>query len=410
MVERDGASMSVKDLAEKAAACLPEGQGHIVEHLNGAGEDAAASLLAELEAIDWSAFSKTAADPDVAALQPPDVISFEDREQLQVELNARGEELFKQGAVANLMVAGGQGSRLGYDGPKGCFYLETLGKTIFELHSERQKAAIERFGTEIPLLIMTGSHNHKATEDFFKEQDFFGLSAANVHFFQQGSVPSFGEGQSLQLAAHDRLLQNPNGHGGTVEALIDSGLLQQLLDSGIQYINYIQVDNILARLDDTFAVGLAASREADILTKVVEKASPSEKVGCLVNCADVDQIVEYSDVTPEQTEMTDLKGDLVLRWGNTAMHIISAPFLKRFEKELSLPFHVSAPKKAKVFEQGEVREVEVRKYERFIFDLLLETDNSVGLAVKRELEFAPIKNASGTDSPETAIALYQAAG
>lgn len=399
-----------RDVDAQARLLLPEGQAEILAHIQSLTETEAQTLLSQLKAIDWASFLKVAHKPDVSALRAPNVLSLSERQACEDRVRATGAELISAGKVANLIVAGGQGSRLGFEGPKGCYMLDAIGKSIFQIHAERQRALHAAYNTAVPLLIMTGQHNTQETQNYFASNDFFGLPQDSVCFFEQGSVPTFSTDKKLQLASSDTLLQNPNGHGGTVEALIDSGLLQELQQKGVEYINYIQVDNILARLDDTFAIGLAHENSADVVTKVVEKASPDEKVGCLVHSAGYDQIVEYSDVTPDQTRMTDGEGNLILRWGNTAMHILSVPFLARFETELSLPFHISAPKNAIIFKAGQLIASEVVKYERFIFDLLLETQNSIGLAVDRSLEFAPIKNASGTDSPETAVALFMAAG
>ena len=399
-----------RDVDAQARQLLPEGQEDILAHIQNLADAEALKLVSQLKTIDWNSFLKVAQKPDVSALSAPNVLSLSERESCENRVRSAGAELIKAGKVANLIVAGGQGSRLGFEGPKGCFMLDAIGKSIFQIHAERQRALQAAYNTAVPLLIMTGQHNTQETRDYFEANDFFGLHQDSVHFFEQGSIPTFSADRKLQLASSDTLLQNPNGHGGTVEALIQSGLLRELQQKGVEYINYIQVDNILARLDDTFAIGLAHENSADVVTKVVEKATPDEKVGCLVQSAGFDQIVEYSDVTPDQTRMTDSEGNLVLRWGNTAMHILSVPFLARFETELSLPFHISAPKNATIYQSGQLVSSEVVKYERFIFDLLLETKKSIGLAVDRSLEFAPIKNATGTDSPETALALFTAAG
>lgn len=394
-------------LAEQARAILPEGQEHIIEHVRSLSTSDAEQLLHELEKIEWKQFEHRALAPDAASIASPAVISLADRHTLEAEVEPLGASLLRHGAVANLIVAGGQGSRLGYEGPKGCYFLEELGKYIFQIHSERHAALCEKYGCEALLLIMTGPQNDRETRDFFAEHSHFGLDSSQIVFFRQGSVPSFSPAHKLQLASPTSLVTNPNGHGGTVDALISSGTLADLARRGVKYLNYIQVDNILAPLDDCFALGLVDSRGADMLTKVVSKAAPEEKVGCLARIAGVDQIVEYSDVTPEQTRMTDSNGDLLLRWGNTALHIFSLDFLQRFESERSLPYHVSAPKAATVYTSGDFVDAEVIKYERFIFDLLLETEKTIGLEVSRVAEFAPIKNRTGADSPETACALYR---
>ena len=197
------------------------------------------------------------------------------------------------------MVAGGEGTRLGFAGPKGLFPIGPhSGKTIYQLQAEKVLSLSRRVGREVPLLVMTSPATDAETRAVFAEHDGFGL--ADVRIFVQGTVPSVdGEGRAL-LARPGVLLENPDGHGGSPAALAASGELARLARAGIRHLVYIQVDNLLARVDDPVLVGLAAVEGADAVTKVLEKAHPDEKVGNLVRVGGRDRVVEYTELTPEQ--------------------------------------------------------------------------------------------------------------
>ncbi|MCB0334881.1 MAG: UTP--glucose-1-phosphate uridylyltransferase [Bdellovibrionales bacterium] len=396
--------MNNQQYISKAEACLPTGQEHILEHLGTISESAAKTLLGQITAIDWSSLDNLVTPPNVTEVSPPDIVSLNQRNEL--DCVERGIDAYQSGLVASLIVAGGQGSRLGYEGPKGCFVLPELNCSIFEIHFTNHKNLCEKYNCAMPLLIMTGPQNDAETKQFLSEHNYFGLDVDQVHFFSQASVPSIDESGRLVLASEDSLLLNPNGHGGCVDALIHSGVLDSIMKAGVKFINYIQVDNILSRLDDPFAIGLALERGLDAITKVVEKRDALERVGHLVKCEGKDQIVEYSSLSDTQKARTNEHGELLMRWANTAMHVWRAQFLRE-RGDSPLPYNRSAPKAATVNLQGHSEQVSVMKCERFIFDLLKFTDRAVGLEVLRVEEFAPVKNADGDDSPATAVALYK---
>jgi UDP-N-acetylglucosamine/UDP-N-acetylgalactosamine diphosphorylase len=207
------------------------------------------------------------------------------------------------------------------------------------------------------------------------------------------------------LAAPGVLLENPDGHGGVFQALVRSGELERLRREGVTTIVYVQVDNVLAPVDDPELVGLAALERADVVTKVLPKAHPDEKVGHLVRVGERDRIVEYTELTPAETRATTPDGELLYRWGSPAMHAWSVEFLARLaDRGYRPPLHRSA-KPLQAWLDGEVREVDGWKHERFVFDLVPEAEVSVGMEIDRDAEFAPVKNADGADSPATAVEL-----
>lgn len=254
---------------------------------------------------------------------------------------------------------------------------------------------------------MTSPMTDVETRAFFAQHQNFGLDKEQLRFFSQGTVPSLDkEGRAL-LAAPGKLLENPDGHGGCFTALVKSGNLDRLRAEGVTQIVYIQVDNILVPVDDAALVGLARLENSDVVTKVLEKAHPDEKVGHLVRVTSAgrsfDVIVEYTEVTKEQARLRNTDGDLIYKWGSPAMHCWSVAFLCRLsDKGYKLPLHRSA-KPLKAWNNGEVVEVPGWKSERFIFDLIPEAQISLGLQINRQDEFAPVKNASGDDSPATAV-------
>ena len=377
-----------------------------VEQLSEADRDV---YLARLSDIDWEELQKPAESIPISEVGPSRVISMQERSERVDELNALGEKALAAGEVAVLMVAGGQGTRLGYSGPKGCFQIGAhSGKSIYQVQSEKVISLSKRIGKVVPFLVMTSPMTNEETCDFFAVNDNFGLKDGQLRIFSQGTVPSIDESGKVLLAGPGKLLENPDGHGGCHTALVKSGRLKELQDEGIKHIVYIQVDNVLAPVDDAVLIGAAIAEQADVVTKVLEKAHPDEKVGHLVRVNGRDHIVEYTEVTPEQTREKGPDGELIYRWGSPAMHCWSVDFFGRLaDKSFTLPLHRSK-KPLQAWNGSEISEVTGWKNERFIFDLVPEAEVSVGLAINRDHEFAPVKNKEGSDSPETTKELTSA--
>jgi UDP-N-acetylglucosamine/UDP-N-acetylgalactosamine diphosphorylase len=304
------------------------------------------------------------------------------------------------------MVAGGEGTRLGFAGPKGCFPLAPHSrKSIYQLQAEKVLSLARRVGRDVPFLVLTSPATDAETRTFFETHARFGLAADQLRLFVQGTLPSLDrEGRPL-LAAPGQLLENPDGHGGVFTALAASGQLERLRADGIAQVVYLQVDNVLAPLDDPELVGLAVTERADVVTKVLPKAHPDERVGHFVRVGGRDRVVEYTELSPEQTRARGPDGELLFRWGSPALHCWSVDFLADLvERGFRLPLHRSA-KPLRAWVDGELREVPGWKYERFVFDLLPEAERSLGLEIERAAEFAPVKNADGDDSPASAVEL-----
>ncbi|MBW3011880.1 UDPGP type 1 family protein [Candidatus Woesearchaeota archaeon] len=310
-----------------------------------------------------------------------------------------GRKYLRKGKVAAFLVAGGQGSRLGFEGPKGCFKISPVKKkSLFQLQAEKIYAIQKKYSTIIPWYIMTSSTNDADTKNFFKENKYFGLSPNNIMFFKQKEIPAVDENGNIILETKCRVFKNPNGHGGSILALHESGALNDMKKRGIKEIFYYQVDNALVKMLDPVFVGCHVLAKAQMSSKMVKKTNPEEKVGILGYINGKMGVIEYSEMS--DAEMKAKKGnELKFNAGNIAIHMLNVKFVEELNKGgFKLPYH-KAVKKIPAY-AGEVTGI---KFETFVFDALKYAKSSVIMEVKREEEFAPVKNKDGADSPETAL-------
>jgi UDP-N-acetylglucosamine/UDP-N-acetylgalactosamine diphosphorylase len=326
-------------------------------------------------------------------------------------VRAAGEALLREGKVAAFTVAGGQGSRLGFDAPKGCFPCGPVtGKSLFAFFAEGLLGVGDRYGKAPPWYIMTSPLNHADTVTFFSEHDHFGLDPHDVLFFPQGTVPSFDTATGdFLLAAPDRVAVNPDGHGGSLGALFRSGALDEMADRGVEQISYFQVDNPIVRTIDPVFLGLhasAADSSGEMSSKMVQKSYPEEKLGVFCRSAGKTCVIEYSDLPEELAQERRDDGSLRFDAGSLAVHVMSVDFVRRVNTDaaFSLPWH-RAEKKVACWdpERGDVEPESPNavKLERFVFDALPMCEASILLETSRQNEFAPIKNATGVDSVES---------
>jgi len=319
-----------------------------------------------------------------------------------------GEEALRAGRVAAFTVAGGQGTRLGFDGPKGTFPVTPVrGASLFQVFAEKVLAARQRYECNLPWFLMTSELNHEATVAFFQENSFFGLSEDTIHFFQQGQMPAVDFEGAILLADKDQIAMSPDGHGGSLRALVRSGAVTTMKEADIDVISYFQVDNPLVKAVDPAFIGFHLQAESEMSSKMLPKAYPGEKVGhfCTQNGKTV--VIEYSDMPKELCEETTASGELRYRAGSIAIHILDRDFVERMggeDPEAALPFHRANKKVQAIGEDGEPRKPDEPngvKFEMFVFDALPFAKNPVIIATTREEEFSPVKNAEGLDSPET---------
>ncbi|HEY3278307.1 MAG TPA: UTP--glucose-1-phosphate uridylyltransferase [Syntrophorhabdaceae bacterium] len=315
-----------------------------------------------------------------------------------------GETLLREGKVAVLIVAGGQGSRLGFEGPKGAFPISPIkGKTLFRLFCESLKAMSLLYGCPIPLVIMTSRENDLDTRKYFDSHRYFGLESGNVDFFQQGMLPTVTPEGEFLLKDETHFFTNPDGHGGSLKGIYDSGLLDRLMSRGVSELFYCQVDNPLVRMADPVFLGYHHLKGSEMSTKVVRRENIEEKVGVYVTVGGKEAIVEYSDLGGKHMEALDDKGNILYWGGNTAIHILSLEFVRRLNSHgFVLPYHRASRPVDAWKPEGGFERAEGWKFETFVFDAIPFAGKTCAIEVSREEEFSPVKNSEGPDSPRTA--------
>lgn len=340
-------------------------------------------------------------------------INFVDKSKLSKEEYEKyyniGSKIIKDGKYAVVTMAGGQGTRLGYVAPKGTFKIGGgVDKSLFEALSDTIKDAKNKFDTTIPWYIMTSRENNDATEKFFEKNDFFGLPYEDIKFFKQGELPMLNTDGKLMLDEAGLIKLAADGHGGVFESLVKNGYLEDMKKRGIEWIFISGVDNVLAGLVDPIAVGLAVS-EGNLATgKSVVKRSPDENVGVFCKRNGKPYVIEYTEITDEMANAKNEDGELIYGESHILTNLFNIKALENIAKN-KLPYHKAFKKAKYMDDNGEIvvpEKPNAYKYEAFIFDAFESLDDMSVLRVKREDEFAPLKNADGEDSPNTARQLY----
>lgn len=331
-----------------------------------------------------------------------------DREAWQ-RAKTEGENALRAGRVAAFTVAGGQGTRLGYDGPKGTFPVTPVrGKTLFQVFAEKLCAAGKRYGRPLHWFIMTSHQNHEATEVFFKNAGYFGLDPQRVHFFRQGRMPAVSFEGKILLESRGAIALSPDGHGGSLRALDRSGALDVMEKEGIDILSFFQVDNPLVRCIDPAFIGWHLRSGSDMTSKMIPKAYPEEKVGhfCVLRGKTV--VVEYSDLPVAlQKEIDPATGELRYPAGSIAIHVLNRDFVRRMARGdagAALPFHRADKKIATIDAAGNPVKPDKAngiKFEMFVFDALPFANQPLVIETRRADDFSPVKNAEGVDSPKT---------
>ncbi len=413
---------SVDQLCKRLSSC---GQQPLANYLAGiTPEKAQRCLVEQLNSIDLDELktlieryvTEYKSPPPPQSIQPAPYYALDgtgpsgpwSREAYQ----SRGEQLVRDGKIACFTVAGGQGSRLGYDGPKGCYPTSCVNhKPLFQLFAESIRKNESKFGCTIPWYIMTSPLNHEATVSFFEEHDCFGLQRDQLMFFNQGVMPSLDAqtGEMLMKDPQD-LATNPDGHGGSFKALQTSGALSDMNRRGIEHVSYFQVDNPHANVIDPVFLGLhafAPDSSGEFSSKMVAKTSWDEKVGVFCNVDGSTEVIEYSDLNEQLARQTQESGRLSFIAGSIAIHAIGVEFIERVleDSNASLPYH-RALKKVPYFSLETGRPVEPEsnnavKLEKFVFDAIPIAKQSIVVETDRIEEFAPVKNATGADSIES---------
>lgn len=380
-----------KDLLEQADSIDLEELQELVEiHLEGEGEEPVS--FEDLEPAPYVALPDRGGDKG----------AWQEAKQI-------GRDALQQGKVAAFVVAGGQGTRLGYDGPKGTFPVTPVReKPLFQVFAEKIQGAEMIYETTIPWFIMTSQINDAQTRKFFEINQYFGLREDQVHFFTQGLMPAVDPAGKIILEEPGTIAMSPDGHGGSLRALVRSGAVDTMKEQGIEYLSYFQVDNPLVQVIDPYFVGFHVSRESEMSSKMVAKTYAEEKVGVFCRQEDELCVVEYSDLPESLMKKQDEEGQLKFSAGSIAIHMLSRDFIQKVgsgeNPDFRLPFHRADKKIQTVDEDGNPvhpDEPNGVKFEMFVFDALPFAQNPVITECRREDEFSPVKNAEGKDSPQT---------
>ena len=341
-------------------------------------------------------------------------IEFLDKDKLNEnykDYQGIGEKAIRAGKLAAVTMAGGQGTRLGHDGPKGTFDigLDTH-KSLFELLSDSLKEQGRRYDVIIPWFIMTSEENNKDTIEFFAKHKYFGYEKdKNIFFFKQGELPMVDTEGKILIGEDGLVKQAADGHGGIYESLVKTQMTNKMRELGIEWVFIGGVDNCLVKMVDPVLIGVAIDKQVTVACKSVVKANPKERVGVFCKKNGRPNVIEYTEITDEMAESTDKNGELLYGESHILCNLFSVGAIERMGAN-PLPYHVAYKKAKYIDKNGNLIEPDspnAYKFEAFLFDAFGVVDEMAILRVKREEEFAPVKNAEGVDSPETARNLYK---
>ena len=372
-------------------------------------------LLDQIEATDMSLMEACKHQEELAKrgeISPLAAMELDEIEANKESFQKTGLEAIRAGKVAALLLAGGMGTRLGSDNPKGMYNVGiTRELYIFECLMNNMLDVVKLAGTWFHLFIMTSDKNHEATTSFLKEKEYFGYNTEYIHFFKQEMAAATDYEGKILLEAKNKLSTSPNGNGGWFISLQKNGLLDLVHKAGIEWFNVFAVDNVLQRIADPVFVGATIEKQCVVGAKVVRKVAKDEKVGAMCLEDGRPSIVEYYDMTPELMDAVNEKGEPAYNFGVILNYLFRVPELEKMMS--SLPLHIVEKKIPYLNEQGELVKPEAPngyKYENLVLDMIHQLDSCLPFEVVREREFAPIKNKTGVDSVESARELLKKNG
>ena len=403
---------------EQAKSLLEaKGQTHLLKYYDELSPESQAKLLTAIENLNWD-FEDALANPtDLTGagrdIRPISGLRHSEIEKRKAEVEAVGIAAIKAGKVAACLLAGGMGTRLGVDGPKGAYNIGiTKPLYIFEQQMRNLQEVNEKCGVTVPLYIMTSDKNHEQTTAFWKEHGYFGYDEKDVKFFKQDMAPAVDFDGKIMLETKDTPALSPNGNGGWFGSLQRAGLCEDLHARGVEWLNIYAVDNVLQRIADPVFVGATILSGVNCGAKALFKTNPSEKVGVLCMDGDKPDIIEYYELTDEMANMRDENGDLVYSYGVIMNYLFRLSTLEEIADK-KIPVHIVEKKIECLCEDGVTRKPEKengRKFEALAVDLIKLMGSVLPYEVIREREFAPIKNKTGVDSVESARELLKLNG
>ena len=393
-------------------------QEHIVNWLNKLDEVKQRELVEQINNIDFhqmmELYDNTKKEIELKD-NKIEAVTYIDKEKLpeyeKERLEELGENIIKENAYAVVTMAGGQGTRLEHNGPKGTFRLDVYGKGkyLFEILAENLKEANEKYHIIIPWYIMTSRENNEATYLFLEKNNYFGYDKDSVILFEQGELPLIDTKGKLLIGKDGLIKEASDGNGGVFASLRTSGALADMKERGIKWVFIGGVDNVLLKMVDTVLLGMAIDENVEIASKSVVKANPHEKVGVFCKMNGHPKVIEYSELPEKMAEEVDNNGELKYGESHIMCNLFTIDAIEKVSKE-PLIYHSAFKKNSYLDENGKEvipKEPNSYKFEAFIFDAFTFFDDIAILRGKREDDFAPVKNKEGVDSPRTAKELYE---
>lgn len=393
-------------------------QEHIINLLNKLDEQKKWELIDQISKIDFhqimELYDNTKKEVEIKE-NKIEAIKYLDKEKLTDEQKAKfeklGEDAIKRGEYAVVTMAGGQGTRLGHNGPKGTFRLDVYGKGkyLFEILSENLKEANNKYGVTIPWYIMTSKDNNDETLNFLEKNNYFGYPKSEVILFKQGELPLIDENGRLLINKDMKIKEASDGNGGVFSSLRTTGMLSDMKERNIKWVFIGGVDNVILKMADVILLGMAIKKGVQIASKSVVKANPHEKVGVFCKMNGHPKVIEYSELPEKMAEEVDDDGELKYGESHIMCNLFSIDAIEKVSKEV-LMYHSAFKKNSYIDENGREiipEEPNSYKFESFIFDSFEFFDDIAILRGKREDDFAPVKNKEGVDSPKTAKELYE---
>ena len=392
------------------------GQLHVLKYYEELSKGEQETLLAQIEQTDFAVLAlcekKETLNPR-GKIEPIEVMELAQIEEKKEEYTKIGLEAIKAGKVGAVLLAGGMGTRLGSDAPKGVYNIGlTKDVFIFQRLVENLLDVVHQAEAWIPLYVMTSDKNHDTTVAFFKEKDYFGYNADYVTFFMQDMAPASDYNGKVYMEAKNKMSTSPNGNGGWFLSMVKWGVADQMRKAGVEWLNVFAVDNVLQRIADPCFVGATIATDSAVGAKVVAKNAPDEKVGAMCLEDGRPSIVEYYDMTQELMDAKNEKGTPAYHFGVILNYLFRVKDLEEIVAR-KLPLHVVEKKIPYLNEQGEPVKPEGPngyKFEQLVLDMIHELDSCLPYEVVRNKEFAPIKNKTGIDSVESARKLCEENG
>ena len=395
-------------LEEANRKCEQAGQQHLLAYYEELTKEDQEKLLAQIEKLDITLLDllkKESKEVEKGKLEPLGAVTLDEIQKEKDQYRKMGCEAIRAGKVGAVLLAGGQGTRLGLDKPKGMLNVGIHKELyLFEQLIHNIMDVVKETGAWVPLFVMTSEKNNKDTVEFFKEKKFFGYKEEYVFFFVQQMAPSVSYDGKIYMEDKGRISASPNGNGGWFISMVRAGLLDTIKELGVEWLNVFSVDNVLQKIADPIFVGAVLKHGCVRGSKVVAKADPYEKVGVLCLEDGRPSIVEYYEMTEEMIHLRDKQGKLLYNYGVILNYLFSVATLEKIMNE-NLPTHIVEKKIPYMDAEGKQIKPDKPngyKFETLVLDMIHMMDNCLSFEVEREKEFAPIKNATGVDSLESA--------